>query len=283
MALVYLLRNPLKIDASGKPKVFYVGLSVHDNVAGRPKAHLKEAKAVDGYNPHKNRTINLITEAGLEPVIEIVDIAISKEQACELEIFLIAFFGRKAYDNGGVLCNITKGGDGNTSDRTPEDIEFLKQIGQDRWDSMPEEDRKAHGAVMKAGLAEKLKDPEFRKSYSESMRQTALNRPDLKEVARKARASISEESYRLGRKKSAEAQRGQTRDRCSCLLCHKETAYNSLMANHGEGKCTGDRSLLKDTTGNKGKYERSRACCMICRMETISARLMVHLKKTHGL
>jgi hypothetical protein len=281
------LRNPLKVDSSGRNKIFYVGLSIYDNPDGRPLVHQKEASGGEvGYNPHKNRTIQMILKNGLEPEVEIVDIGISKEQAVELEIFMIAFLGRKAYDKGGILCNITKGGDGNTSERTPEELARLKQAVQDHWDSKSPEEKKAHGDLMIDGLKKKLEtDPEFRKAYSEAMRQTALNRPDLQEVARKARAAVSDESFKLGRKKSAaniKAQ-GLKRDRVDCPHCGENTAVNNLAAYHGEGKCTGDKSLRKDITGNKGKYPRIRASCTICRMETTTARLNVHLKKTHGV
>ena len=67
----------------------------------------------------------------------------------------------------------------------------------------------------------------------------------------------------------------------SCVLCRKDIAINILVSSHGEGKCTGDRKAMKDNSGNKGKYERVRASCIVCRIETIISRLGVHIRKSH--
>jgi hypothetical protein len=48
----------------------------------------------------------------MKPIIEIIDLKLSKEEACELEMFLISEIGRKD-KNEGPLTNLTMGGDGN--------------------------------------------------------------------------------------------------------------------------------------------------------------------------
>jgi hypothetical protein len=106
---VYIYRHP-------KTKVpFYVGYGKNQ----RHLDHLNEAikSPVPQPTEHKLNTIRKILREGLEPIIEIVDSGLSKEIACELEIFLISEIGR-ADKNKGPLTNQTYGGDGNR-DWTP--------------------------------------------------------------------------------------------------------------------------------------------------------------------
>ena len=94
---------------------FYIGYGKN----GRRFAHLHEAilYPTPGQGEHKLNTIRQILREGKEPIIRIIDDNLSKEQACELEVFLIEFIGRA--DLGlGPLTNQTKGGDGNR-DWTP--------------------------------------------------------------------------------------------------------------------------------------------------------------------
>ena len=90
---------------------FYVGMG-----KGRRKfSHLKDAISnptpVSGQ--HKLNTIRKILREGKEPIINVIDENLSKEQAIELEMFLISFLGRKDLGTG-PLTNLTKGGDGFT-------------------------------------------------------------------------------------------------------------------------------------------------------------------------
>ena len=106
---VYLYRKPNDMTP------FYVGYGKKQ----RHLSHLIEAKS--NLNPiqgeFKLNTIRKILREGSEPIIQIIDNNLSKEQACELEEFLIELIGRK--DLGlGPLTNLTKGGDGNR-DWTP--------------------------------------------------------------------------------------------------------------------------------------------------------------------
>lgn len=101
---VYIYRHPL----TNVP--FYVGYGKNT----RWLAHLKEAKLnhVPVPGEHKLNTIRKLLRDGLEPIIEIVDSGLSKDVACELEIFLISEIGR-ADLGAGPLTNKTSGGDGN--------------------------------------------------------------------------------------------------------------------------------------------------------------------------
>lgn len=99
----YLYRNP----ETQEP--FYVGMGKRN----RKFDHLKEAKTrpEPTAGEHKLNTIRKILANGKEPIIEIVKDNITREEAVELEIQLIARYGRK--DNGtGILTNQTDGGDG---------------------------------------------------------------------------------------------------------------------------------------------------------------------------
>lgn len=285
MAIVYILRNPMKIDASGRNKIFYVGMSFNDDVNDRPRAHIKESYSDDSYNPHKSRTIKQILNAGLEVDIEILYVGIDKELASELEVFLISFLGRRCAEKWGILCNIGKGGEGNTSDRTPEDIERLKQQTVNYWNSVDQDTKDARGKLLVAGLRNKLaNDNNFKIEYSKTISKAVMNRPNQKEIMEKLNSRERNTQADIeGRKKAAKTtkERGHTRDRCSCVLCKQEIPINALKSQHGENKCTGDKSLRKDTTGNKGNYVRTRACCIVCRMETITSKINPHYKSAH--
>lgn len=106
---VYIYKHP-------KTNVpFYVGYGKNQ----RHLDHLNEATRSPTPQPteHKLNTIRKILRGGLSPIIEIVASGLSKDVACELEIFLISEIGR-ADKNEGPLTNQTMGGDGNR-DWTP--------------------------------------------------------------------------------------------------------------------------------------------------------------------
>lgn len=120
---VYIYRHPITYTP------FYVGYGKND----RHLAHLNEAKL----NPtpkryeYKLNTIRKILRDGLEPVIQIVDSNLSKEQACELEIFLISEIGRLS--ENGPLTNITPGGNGgDTISKNPNKQQFLIRQNETR-------------------------------------------------------------------------------------------------------------------------------------------------------
>lgn len=101
---VYIYRHPITMIP------FYVGYGKNN----RHLDHLNEAirKPTPQTKEHKLNTIRKIIREGMEPIIEIIDSELSKEQACELEIFLISEIGRMD-KNKGPLTNLTMGGDGN--------------------------------------------------------------------------------------------------------------------------------------------------------------------------
>ncbi len=103
---VYLYRDPITLIP------FYIGYGKND----RCLYHLKEAKTSPKriQNIHKYNKIRKILKEEREPIIEIVERNLSKENACELEIFLIEFIGRSDL-NKGPLTNKTDGGDGNVN------------------------------------------------------------------------------------------------------------------------------------------------------------------------
>ena len=101
---VYIYSHP----ATNVP--FYVGYGKND----RHLDHLNEAikRPIPCQKEHKLNEIRKILRDGLQPIIQIIDSKLPKEQACELEIFLISEIGRA--DKGeGPLTNLTMGGDGN--------------------------------------------------------------------------------------------------------------------------------------------------------------------------
>lgn len=88
---------------------FYVGLSKNEK---RMFDHLNEAKkSVISSNLHKYNKIKKILSCGSQPIIQKIDENLTKEEACELEIFLISFIGRSDLRKGS-LTNLTDGGEG---------------------------------------------------------------------------------------------------------------------------------------------------------------------------
>ncbi len=104
MFYVYKLLNPLKNNIP-----FYVG-------KGQDRRAYRHFQAIDwkesDSNPHKKRTLLQIKEAGLEPGVEIIPCE-TETLAYEIEIKLINGFGRAI--DGGILTNLCKGGEGNSS------------------------------------------------------------------------------------------------------------------------------------------------------------------------
>jgi len=97
---VYLYQDPRCLP----PKPIYVGKGHGD----RAFAHLSWT-----HNPWLRRKIRRIREAGLEPLIEIVQDNLTSEEALQEEQTLIAEIGR-ADLGAGPLCNFTDGGEGTT-------------------------------------------------------------------------------------------------------------------------------------------------------------------------
>jgi hypothetical protein len=81
--------------------VFYVGKGKNN----RAKSHMKETKDTT-LNDRKYNKIQSIMKAGLTPVIEYHTTGLAEQEAYDLEEEMIAFYGRKGYDENGILLNI---------------------------------------------------------------------------------------------------------------------------------------------------------------------------------
>jgi len=90
--------------------VFYIGYGKNN----RHLDHLKEANKeyTKDKNSHKINTIKKLLREGKSPSIQKLVTQLAKEEAIELEEFLIAEIGRHDL-NTGPLTNLTQGGEGN--------------------------------------------------------------------------------------------------------------------------------------------------------------------------
>lgn len=88
---------------------FYVGYGKKQ----RHLFHLNEAKSkpTPKSGEHKLNKIRKLLSNGQTPIIQIIDSQLTKDQACELEVFLISEIGRADLGTG-TLLNLTAGGDG---------------------------------------------------------------------------------------------------------------------------------------------------------------------------
>jgi hypothetical protein len=97
MAIVYQHR---RLDTN---EIFYIGIGKEE----------KRAYSFYGRNPIWK---NIVEKVGYK--VEIIHNKISRESACELEMFYIQKYGRKDLKTG-ILCNLTDGGEG-LSNLSPE-------------------------------------------------------------------------------------------------------------------------------------------------------------------
>lgn len=101
-------------DMEFKFQPFYIGLGKKR----RDISHIKEARDYFKYSKEKRDRLNdykiailrLLDKNGLEPIILRIKEGLSREQAIEEEIKLIAYWGRKSTGNG-ILSNMTPGGE----------------------------------------------------------------------------------------------------------------------------------------------------------------------------
>lgn len=123
----YLLRRHDDHDPfyKWKGKPFYAGKGKNS----RKDRHLKEAidysNGKPSCNPAKDNIILYLIKNGIEFEIEVVKDRLTEEEAFELEIELIALYGRKN-NNTGILANLTDGGEGSSGMVLSE--ERLKQV-----------------------------------------------------------------------------------------------------------------------------------------------------------
>jgi hypothetical protein len=114
MFYVYALVDPI---TSGP---FYIGKG-HGK---RCQQHLKESYDRSD-NKRKWHRIDLIRSQGSEPLIEILMQTESEHEALAREKALIAHWGRIGFEEGGILTNLTKGGDGVSGYKHTEDTKQL--------------------------------------------------------------------------------------------------------------------------------------------------------------
>ena len=114
---VYIYRHP-------ESKIpFYVGYGKGDRMLSHLREATREPNPKQGQR--KLNTIRKIIKEGSSPIIEIADSELTKEEACELECFLISEIGRLDLGTG-PLTNLTMGGDGNRG-WSPEARKFLSE------------------------------------------------------------------------------------------------------------------------------------------------------------
>jgi len=94
---VYFHKNP------STNQIFYIGLGSHILYQ-----KYKRAEDIKKRNQHWK---NYVAKYGL-PIIEIMHDNLSQKEACNLEIKYIIEFGRKHYENSGILVNESLGGEG---------------------------------------------------------------------------------------------------------------------------------------------------------------------------
>lgn len=112
---VYIYYDPRKTPA----EPIYVGKGHGD----RMTIHINR----QCYNPILRRKVNKIRSLGLEPVLEKFAENMSNEDACKLEMELIAKYGRLHLKTG-TLCNLTEGGEGTVGYKhRPETLELYSQ------------------------------------------------------------------------------------------------------------------------------------------------------------
>lgn len=156
----------------GQP--FYVGIG--NKV--RPRAHIRDARKPAGC---RNRLLNLAIrghfDLGLEPEIRIIFLFETRAQADAAEREMIARLGRLGRDNGGILCNVARGGDGPDS-TLMSDPEIVAKIGAASRAMWAEPGaRTAHGERIKA-LYEG--NPEARARHGSRMK-AALATPEVRQ------------------------------------------------------------------------------------------------------
>jgi hypothetical protein len=85
------------------PRNFYIPFYVGKGSGNRAKAHLQNRKSDNSF---KEAKIKSIRRDGFEPTVLFWQTEISEEQAYKLEAELIQRFGRKGYEENGILTNV---------------------------------------------------------------------------------------------------------------------------------------------------------------------------------
>lgn len=156
---------------------FYVGkgkkkrFSLHLSRAKKPRKGKTESSVI--------RKCRELLNRGIEPKIEIIADGLSENQAFDLEIKLIEYYGRQTC--GGILVNLTVGGEGTSGlKQTAEHVE--KRVSQFRGKRMSDIARKnmmgARGPASnerKKKIKERANSVEARARVSKQFKNKALN------------------------------------------------------------------------------------------------------------
>ena len=101
------------VQKIGQPNDFYVYAWIRPDTGdvfyvGKGRG-IRDTK-IHGRNEHFTRIVNKLKSLGLKPIVTRVAEGLREQEAFDLEIKLIASYGR--VKDGGTLCNMTIGGDG---------------------------------------------------------------------------------------------------------------------------------------------------------------------------
>lgn len=93
-------------DPTNDGKYFYIGKGKNNRAYEHLSKHPINYKSE---NPRKDNKISKIRNMGFEPYVEKIQEGLSETDAYELEESLISKYGRKGYDDNGILTNICAG------------------------------------------------------------------------------------------------------------------------------------------------------------------------------
>lgn len=146
---------------------FYVG----KGSGKRASEHFRPSEMKRDYNPHKNRKITKITNAGLKPIIKIISNNMNEKDSFSKEVDIIALIGKKK--DGGPLTNIYDGGEG-CSKSKEQRIKISKKVKE--WHSKNKHpfEGKKFSKQHRENISKNRKGISLKKESIEKMKQTKL-------------------------------------------------------------------------------------------------------------
>lgn len=155
----YCVYRHIRLDTN---KTFYIGVSTNIR---RP------------YNQYDRSQFwkNIISKSNYE--VQILTTNLTKEEACELEIILISYYGR-INNKTGILCNMTDGGEGTTNLIVSDKTKILQSEAKKKnpikyWKGKNLSKKHIENLITNSGMAKKVINIETSEIYS-SCRQCAL-------------------------------------------------------------------------------------------------------------
>ena len=260
--IVYIHRN------QQTNQIFYVGIGVN-----KERAYKFKGKARNKY------WHNYVKKYG-EPIVEIIAEFQTRQQAVELEMRLIAKYGRLC-DNSGCLVNITLGGDGGGLGIKQTDEVIEKRISQLRGKSHTEQSKinmrnAQNRPEVKAKHAKFKADP----NYRESQRQKKLGRKLTNEHKAKISSSLkgivpSAET----RKKISEAKKGEKRTLEQRLkISQSQIGRKRSLKSRLKGAESNKKIVLNTQTGIFYKGLQDAADSIPMNINTFRAKMSGHIK-----